>query len=79
MYQPRPVAQVTTEDLIATIAADRNGVATFEARRAFRARTGTDWRAYAPAKPRTRIVPDEVNGLNCGPILWHNFVETGEL
>jgi hypothetical protein len=74
MYQPRPVAEVTTEDLIATIAADRDHVATFEARIAFTDRTGAHWGAYAPEAPRTTVRAD-----GCGPIHWHNFVESGLL
>ena len=70
-YVKRPVAEVTTEDLIATIQNDHNDVATFEARHAFRARTRDDWRVFAPVKPRTWVDgPD-------GRIMWHNFVETG--
>jgi len=72
-YQPRPVDEVTTQDMIATIQADANDVSTFEARHAFRARTGTDWRVYAPAEPRTFVDTDG------GRIEWHSFVETGRL
>jgi len=75
MYRPTPAAQVTTEDLIATIAADRDDVATFEARAEFQKRcAGTrpeDWRTYAPAKPRTEV---RIEG---GSVKWHNFHEEG--
>jgi hypothetical protein len=72
-YQGRPVEEVTTEDLIATIHADRNDLATFEARHAFRARTGADWRVHAPLSPRTFVDPDGCR------VNWHDFVETGLL
>ena len=71
-YQPVPVDQVTTEDLIVTIARDRNDIATFEARRAFVSRCG-DWRTYAPAAPRTHVDTDG------GRVYYHNFCETGLL
>ena len=74
-YRPRPIVSVTTQDLIATIARDANDVATFEARHAFATRTGTDWRRYAPAAPRT-VVSTSTGG---GRILWLNFHETGML
>lgn len=73
MYQPRPAAEVTTQDLIATIAADRNDFVTFEARHAFTDRTRTDWRVYAPSVPRTFVDPDGCR------VYWHNFHETGVL
>jgi hypothetical protein len=72
-YRARPVAEVTTQDMIATIQSDANDVATFEARHAFRVRTGTDWRVYAPPQPRTFVDTDG------GRVYWHNFVETGLL
>jgi hypothetical protein len=73
MHTPRPVDQVTTEDLRMTVRCDRNDIETFEARCAFTARTGADWRVYAPIKPRT-----VVTGIDgCGPIYWHNFVASG--
>jgi hypothetical protein len=72
-YKPRPVSEVTTEDLIATIRADRNDFATFEARCAFTARTGTYWQVYAPTRPRTFV---DVDGCH---VNWHDFVETGVL
>jgi len=72
-YQPRSVDDVTTQDLIATIGADRDDIGTFEARHAFRVRTASDWRAYAPASPRTIVNTDG------GRVYWHNFVESGLL
>lgn len=74
MYEPRPVSEVTTEDLIVTIAADRNDVATFEARVAFTARTRSDWRAFAPTCPRTAVTGD-----GHGPIYFHSFAGSGLL
>jgi hypothetical protein len=73
MYQPRPVAEVTTEDLIVTIAHDHNDIAVFEARHAFTARTRSDWREFAPRQPRTFV---DTEG---GRVYWHNFHETGML
>ncbi len=71
MYKPVPVREVTTEDLIVTIARDRNDVACFEARAAFVGRTRSDWRTFAPSTPRSFV---EVDGER---IYWHNFHETG--
>ena len=73
MYQPRPVDQTTTEDLIATVSNDRNDIATFEARCALVARCGGDWRTFAPAVPRTFVDTDG------GRVHYHNFHETGML
>lgn len=73
VYIARPVSEVTTEDLLATIAADRNCIATFEARDAFRSRTRSDWRTFAPARPRETVTPADGGG----PIHWHNFVAEG--
>jgi hypothetical protein len=79
MYQARPAIETTTEDLIATIAADRDDVATFEARAEFSKRCGLlsverlEWRTYAPVIPRTFVTVDG----QC--IMWHNFYETGVL
>jgi hypothetical protein len=57
-YRPRPVAEVTTEDLIATITRDGNDLATFEARHAFATRCRTDWRVFAPIKWRTTVTTE---------------------
>ena len=73
-YKPRPASEVTTEDLIATISADRDQLATFEARAEFEKRC-RGWEKYAPAKPRA-FVTDPNDG---GRIYWHNFHETGWL
>jgi hypothetical protein len=54
----------TTEDLIATIAADRDDIATFYAREEYTRRTGSDWRKWAPIKPRTWAEG----------VMWWNFV-----
>jgi hypothetical protein len=56
---------LATQDLIATIANDRDDIATFYARAEFVRRCATDWRVYAPAKPRTTI----------DGVAWHNFHE----
>lgn len=74
-YKPRPAAEVTTEDLIVTIARDRDCVATFEARAEFAKRCGSDWRDYAPFSPREWIT-DPNDG---GRIAWLNFHEEGVL
>lgn len=68
-YTKRPASEVTTEDLIATIRADRDSFATFEARREFTKRTNADWRVYAPTKWRTKV----------DGVAWYNFVEEGWL
>jgi hypothetical protein len=57
------MGSVTTEDLIATIAADRDDIVTFHARTEFTRRTRSDWRAYAPANPRWVI----------GGVMFHSF------
>ena len=45
------IAETTTQDLIAAIAADRDCPHTFAARREYTRRTWSDWRAYAPIRP----------------------------
>jgi hypothetical protein len=78
-YRPRPAAQVTTEDLIATIRRDADDVATFEARAEYTKRCcsphNAGWRTWAPPVPRTWVT-DPKDG---GRIFWHNFNETGVL
>jgi hypothetical protein len=71
----RPVAEVPTEELIATIREDRDDVATFEARRTYQDRTRSGWRDWAPTVPRA-MVHDTDTGV---PIHWHSFHETGLL
>jgi len=76
----RPAAEVTTEDLIATIHADRDDEATFEARAEFQKRCGShdpmgsSWRDYAPINPRRWITCEDG-----GKLMWINFNETGEI
>jgi hypothetical protein len=72
-YQQRQAADVTTEDLIATIRNDRDDVATFEARAEYEKRCMASWRAWAPIGCRVWVT-DRRDG---GRIYWHNFVERG--
>jgi hypothetical protein len=65
------ISTVTTQDLIATIQNDHDDIVTFEARSEYRRRCNSDWRVFAPAKPRTYV--SMKNSECASPIYWHNF------